>query len=111
MSEIIKVAEKATDSIFTYSWKIENRIEEDEGHNVGLKEDIRAMISEIQTEASRIEDSLEKAAAQLSEVPPPDPRSVEMWLEDLARICEGESRPEILLTLGQLIVRLETFRT
>ena len=111
MSEIIKTAEKATDSIFNHAWKIESRIEEDEGHSDGLKEDIRSMISEIQTEASRIEDSLEKASAQLHEVPPPDPRSVEMWLEDLTQLSRDESRPEILLTLGQLIDRLEKFRT
>jgi len=108
MSEIIKTAETALDSLFNHAWKIESLIEENPD---GLKEDIRSKISEIQTEASRIEDSLEKASAQLHEVPPPDPRSVEMWLEDLTQLSRDESRPEILLTLGQLIDRLEKFRT
>lgn len=114
MSEIIKTAEKAIDSIFTHAWKIERRIEEDPD---GSKEDIRSMVSEIQTEASRIEDSLEKASAQLHEVKAPDPRSVEMWLEDLNALTRTDlsgrdrlSRTE-RLSIEQMYTYINQFRT
>jgi hypothetical protein len=114
MSEIIKTAETALDSLFNHAWKIERRIEEDPD---GLKEDILSMISEIQTEASRIEDSLEKVSAQLHEVKAPDPRSVEMWLEDLnALTCTDSSGRDRLsrterLSIEQMYTYINQFRT
>ena len=114
MSEIIKTAEKSLDSLFNHAWKIESLIEENPD---GLKEDIRSRISEIQTEASRIEDSLEKVSAQLNEVEAPDPRSVEMWIEDLnALTCTDSSGRDRLsrterLSVEQMYTYLNQFRT